>query len=75
MKIGELKQQKLGRAFMQASLQALCQKDSTLQETLMNMDGLPANTMEWEFVKDAFTLTTEEMADKWYGGKDTIIGF
>jgi hypothetical protein len=25
--------------------------------------------------KGSFTLTTEEMADKWYGGKDTIIGF
>jgi hypothetical protein len=41
----------------------------------MNMTELPANTLEWEFVRDAFTLTTEEMADKWYGGKDTVVGF
>jgi hypothetical protein len=26
-------------------------------------------------MKDAFTRTTEEMADKWYGGKEAVIGF
>jgi len=28
-----------------------------------------------DFVKDLFTLTTDEIADKWYGEKDNTIGF
>lgn len=31
-------------------------------------DYVKPNTQELEFVRDLFTLRTDEMADKWYGG-------
>jgi len=75
MKIGELNHQQLGRVLIQASMTALYQKNETVQETILNLDPESENKMEWDFVKDLFTLTTNEIADKWYGGKDAAIGF
>ncbi|PKR85636.1 hypothetical protein [Heyndrickxia camelliae] len=75
MKIGELDQQKLGRVLIQASMTALYQKNETLQETMLSFEPDSENKAEWNFVKDLFTLTTDEIADKWYGGKDKSIGF
>lgn len=75
MKIGELDQQKLGRVLIQASMTAHYQKKETLQETMLSFEPDSENTTEWKFVKDLFTLTTDEIADKWYGGKDNSIGF
>ena len=75
MKIGELNQQVLGRILIQASMTALYQKNKTLQETMLSFEPDLENKMEWNFVKDLFTLTTDEIADKWYGGKDNTIGF
>lgn len=75
MKIGELNHQQLGKVLIQASMTALYQKNETLQETMLSFEPDSENKMEWTFVRDLFTLTTDEIADKWYGGKDNTIGF
>lgn len=75
MKIGELNHQELGRVLIQASMTALHQKKDSLQKTMLGFDSNFENKMEWDFVKDLFTLTTDEIADKWYDAKDKEIGF
>ncbi|MCM3454827.1 hypothetical protein M3685_12945 [Heyndrickxia oleronia] len=75
MKIGKLDQQKLGRVLIQASMTALYQKNETLLETMLSFEPDSENKTEWKFVKDLFTLTTDEIAEQWYGGKDNSIGF
>jgi len=54
---------------------ALYQKNDTLQETLLRFENGSENKTDWNIVKDLFTLTKAEIADKWYGGKDNSIGF
>ncbi|MGE6259713.1 hypothetical protein ACQKCU_17790 [Heyndrickxia sporothermodurans] len=75
MKIGEVNFQELGKVLIQASMTALHQKKVTLHETMLDIDSFSENKIEWEFAKDLFTLTTEEIADKWYDAKDKSIGF
>ncbi|MBS4203525.1 hypothetical protein [Lederbergia citrea] len=72
MKIVELDQQKLGRVLIQASITALYQDEETLRDTMLSFEPESENNMEWIFVKDLFILTTDEIADKWFGGKDNI---
>jgi hypothetical protein len=75
LKIGEINQQKLGQVLIQASLSAMHQKHETIKETMLEIVSSSENVKEWEFVKDLFILTTDEIADKWYGGKENIDGF
>ncbi|GIN84468.1 hypothetical protein J6TS2_08540 [Heyndrickxia sporothermodurans] len=53
---------------------ALYQNNVTLQETMLSLPDSEIK-MEWKFEKNLFNLTTDEKADKWYGGKDDTIGF
>ncbi|MBS4172178.1 hypothetical protein [Bacillus sp. FJAT-49736] len=75
MKIEELNQQSLGKALIQASMTALHQKKQTLQETMVSLNSYPENELEWNFIKDLCTLTSEEIAEKWYGANREDIGF
>lgn len=75
MKITELDAQQLGRVLIQTSMIAIHQEDKNLQETILELDSFFKNAKEWEFAKDLFTCRTDEIADKWYGGKGDIIGF
>ncbi|MCM3638278.1 hypothetical protein M3152_11125 [Sporosarcina luteola] len=72
MKIAEVDQQKLGRVLIQASITALYRNEETLRDSMLSFEPESENDLEWSFVKDLFILTTDEIADKWFGGKDNI---
>ena len=72
MKFTEIDHQKLSKVLFQATLTAIQQQHKTVKHAMLDFESSTKNTLEDEFIKDLFYLTTDEIADKWFGGKDNI---
>lgn len=74
MKFTELDGQKLGQVLLLAPLYAINHKHSTIKEAILDMNSKPEDSSELEYVKDLFTLDSDEIADKWFEGNKNIVG-
>lgn len=75
MKFTELNHQILAQILIASPFSAMDRKQSTIKESLLEMKSSPENSLEMEFLKDIFSLNTNEIIDKWYDANDTIVGF
>lgn len=75
MKFRKLNDHKLAQVLLVAPLSVIYHKHSTIKEALLEMNTSFKNSIEVEYVNDLFSLSTNEITDKRYEGKDIIVGF
>lgn len=68
MKISELDKDKVFQILLRTPLVSMQANHKHIKSTLR--DYVFPNTLESEYVKDLFTLETDEIIEKWYGGKE-----
>jgi hypothetical protein len=74
MKIKELSLEKLGIVLLQVTPAAAHAHHKWVKSTIKDYMLPGKDQLELEFIRDLFTLTTEEIADKWYDGEENAIG-
>lgn len=75
VKINELDVMKLGEVLLNAAPASCLADHKWLKSTLKDYVLPSSDQLEVEFVKDLFTLPSEEIAEKWYGGKQNAIAY
>lgn len=69
MKVQELNAEALAQTLMRVPLVSMQANHKYPKSTLKDYILPSENNLESQFVKDVYTLTTEEIIDKWYNGK------
>lgn len=69
MRANKIDRDKLGHKLINVVL-AAHQLDIEVKSTLTH--NLPINSVEDEYIKDFVTMSTEEMIEKWFGGRDNV---
>ena len=70
MEIRKLDSEKLGEILLRVPLGSMQAHHKKIQSTI-NDNFLPGDeNLEGQFVRDLFTMDTQEIIDKWYGGSD-----
>jgi hypothetical protein len=73
-KVFELNCERLGRMLLNVAPVAAGLGHKQPRYTLKDYTH-PNGDLEMHFIKDLFTLTTEEIADRWYGGINHAAAF
>lgn len=72
MKIKDLDYEELGRLLVNSMSSASLANHASPLNTIRDYFNAE-ESLEKEFLVDFVKLSTDELADKWYGGKDNII--
>ena len=72
MKIKDLDYEELGRLLVNSMSSASLANHASQLNTIRDYFNAE-ESLEKEFLVDFVKLSTDELADKWYGGKDNII--
>lgn len=70
MKFNNLDNVKLGQILLMVPTFAIYHNYSAIKQAIAEMDSSLENTLEVEYVNDLFSLSTNEIADKWFDGFD-----
>ncbi|MBB4823876.1 hypothetical protein HNO89_001096 [Sporosarcina luteola] len=70
MKFNNLDNIKLGQILLMVPAFAISHNHTTIKQAISEMDSSLDNTLEVEYVNDLFSLSTHEIADKWFDGFD-----
>ncbi|AUO14702.1 hypothetical protein [Priestia megaterium] len=69
MKFQELDDYKLAQKLLRMPLASMHGDHAYIKSTLEDYIKPSEDDLEGQFVKDLFVLRTDEIIDKWYGGK------
>ncbi|MFJ7755916.1 hypothetical protein ACQKGI_22005 [Peribacillus muralis] len=74
MKIMDLDENKLTQILLMAPILANNENHQLIKTAMKEYRITPGNSLEIEFAKDLFGLTTDEIIIKWYDGNFDITG-
>ena len=74
MKFSKLDDQKLVQVLLLAPVAALQNKQSMVKDAILDMNNSSEDSLEVEYINDLFSLSTDKIIDKWFGGQEDIAG-
>lgn len=74
MKFNKLDNIKLGQILLMLPTFAKYHNHASIKQAISEMDSSLEKTLEVEYVNDLFSLSTNEITEKWFDGNDGIVG-